>query len=68
MTLSCREASRLLSQGLDRKLTLKERLALRFHIAICTACERVEKQLQFLHRAIARLPAEDGERSGDTTT
>ena len=57
--LNCKDASRLLSQALDRDLSLKEKLALRLHIAICTACERVEKQLKFLHRAIARLPGGD---------
>ena len=33
--LSCKEATRLVSQGLDRELALGERIALRVHLAIC---------------------------------
>ncbi len=57
MTLSCKEASRLMSEALDRKLELRERFALRLHVAICTACTRVEKQLMILRHAVAELPA-----------
>ncbi len=57
MKLSCKEASRLMSEGFERKLALRERFALRLHVAICTACTRVEKQLLFLRRAVAELPA-----------
>jgi len=52
-----------MSEGLDRKLALRERFALRLHVAICTACTRVEKQLEFLRRAVAELPAAPDERS-----
>ena len=55
MKLTCKEASRLLSQGLDRDLGLAEQLALRLHLAVCTACARVNAQLAFLRRAIAGL-------------
>ena len=57
MMLSCKEASRLMSEALDRKLALRERFALRFHIVICAGCTRVEKQFAFLRRAVAELPA-----------
>lgn len=61
MMLSCREASRLMSEALDRKLALRERFALRLHVAICAGCTRVEGQLAFLRRAVAELPAVDRE-------
>ncbi|HEV8095541.1 MAG TPA: zf-HC2 domain-containing protein [Burkholderiales bacterium] len=57
--LSCREATRLLSQGLDRELALGERIALRVHLAICAGCRNVDRQLAFLRRAVRRLPASD---------
>ncbi len=57
--LSCKEASRLMSEALARKLAVRERLALRLHVAICAGCTRVEKQLAFLRRAVAELPAAD---------
>ena len=53
MRLSCKEASRLLSLGLDRKLTLGERTALRLHLTLCDACTRVKAQFEFLRRAVA---------------
>ena len=53
MKLSCKEASRLLSLGLDRKLTIGQRTALRLHLALCDACTRVKAQFEFLRRAVA---------------
>jgi hypothetical protein len=55
MMLSCKEAARLVSQGLDRRLGLGERLALRLHLAICDGCTNFRKQVVFLRRAVARL-------------
>lgn len=56
MILSCKEASRLLSQRLDRRLDAGERVALSLHLALCTGCRRLNRQLQFLQRALRRLP------------
>jgi hypothetical protein len=55
MRLTCREASRLVSQGLDRKLGFGERLKLRVHLAICDACTNFKKQVDFLRRAVKQL-------------
>ena len=55
MRLTCREASRLVSQGLDRKLGFGERLALRVHLAICDGCTNFKKQVAFLRRAVKQL-------------
>ena len=52
MIYSCREVSRLVSESLDRKLTLKERIGLRIHLFICEFCRRYEKQIAFLHRVL----------------
>jgi hypothetical protein len=53
--LNCREATRLVSQGLDRRLGFAERVALRLHLAICDGCTNFRKQVQFLRRAVQRL-------------
>jgi len=53
--LSCKEVTRLVSQGLDRELALGERTALRLHLAICEGCRNVSKQLAFLRRAVKGL-------------
>ena len=49
--LSCRQASRLMSDDLDRKLSSLERIALRLHLSICEACPRVVRQLALMRRA-----------------
>jgi hypothetical protein len=55
MILSCKEATRLVSQGLDRRLPFGRRVALRIHLAICDGCTNFRKQAEFLRRAVARL-------------
>ena len=55
MKLSCREASRLLSQSMDRKLGLGERARLRLHLTLCDACSNFKRQLQALRKGVAAL-------------
>ena len=55
MKLTCHEASRLLSQGMDAPLPLGQRLRLRLHLLVCDACSNFSRQLRLLRRAIARL-------------
>jgi len=57
--LSCKETSRLLSQGEDRKLAFGERVALRVHLAICNGCRNVDKQFRFLRQAVHALAESD---------
>jgi hypothetical protein len=52
--LSCKEATRLLSQAQDRPLALGERVKLRLHLVVCTACTRFERQLAFMRTALSR--------------
>lgn len=49
--LSCKEATQLISQGMDRHLTLAERLGLRLHLLICRGCRATEAHLRFLRNA-----------------
>jgi hypothetical protein len=37
--LTCRESARLLSERRDRRLSWRQRLALRMHIAACRLCK-----------------------------
>lgn len=53
--LSCKDVSSLLSDQLDRKLSFMERARLRIHLAMCTGCARVERQLGFLREALSGL-------------
>jgi Putative zinc-finger len=55
LMLTCKEATRLVSQGLDRSLAFRERLALRLHLLICDGCTNFRKQVVLLREAMRRL-------------
>lgn len=52
--LTCKEASRLLSQSMDGKLTVAQRSALRLHLSLCEACTRFGAQLGALRTAMRK--------------
>lgn len=52
--LSCKQATEMMSQGLDRRLGLGERLSLRLHLLICAGCARTRQQFAFLRAATRR--------------
>lgn len=53
--LSCRQASELMSQEMDRPLSLGERLGLRLHVLICSACDNYRRQMRVLRDACSRF-------------
>ena len=53
MFLSCKEASRLVSESLDRELSLYQRLTLRLHLVLCYLCARYEKHLLLIRNAVS---------------
>jgi hypothetical protein len=59
MELTCKDVSRLLSQGQDKELPAPERARLRLHLVICQACRNVDEQLQFIRRAMRKLGKDD---------
>jgi hypothetical protein len=48
---SCKEATRLQSEAMARKLSRSERVGLRMHLFLCKWCRRYGNQLKFLHSA-----------------
>jgi hypothetical protein len=56
---SCKEAIRLQSAALDRKLMLIEKLGLRFHLVLCKWCRTYGKQITFLRTAARKHALED---------
>jgi hypothetical protein len=56
--MTCKEASQLVSQSLDRRLSLSERLGLRLHLLVCDACTTFARQMRFL-RVVASTLATD---------
>lgn len=59
--ITCEEASRLVSDRLQRRLGLRERTALRLHLMLCDGCRRFVAQMRWLQRylrgATEREPA-----------
>ena len=53
---NCKAATRLQSEGLDRKLPFRQRFGLRFHLLLCKWCRRYGKQVIFLRKAAHEHP------------
>ncbi|WP_298860612.1 zf-HC2 domain-containing protein [uncultured Gimesia sp.] len=45
---TCKEVSKLISESLDRKLPLRQRIALKMHLVLCRFCRRFRKDLQYI--------------------
>lgn len=53
--LTCKQAHRLISEGMDSKLTVPARLRLRLHLTACDACTRFDGQMLVLRHAMRHL-------------
>lgn len=56
---SCREASRIASEALDRKLTLQERINLRMHLFVCDMCRNFKQNIIALEQTMQRIASGD---------
>jgi hypothetical protein len=61
---TCREVHRLVSEGMDRQLSVVERIRMRLHLVVCGACTRFNGQMSLLRRAMHSFPPLDGEGDG----
>lgn len=52
--LSCKQVTRLVSEGLDRDLPLDRRLAVRLHVLLCGACRAYRRQVILLNALVCR--------------
>ncbi|MFC3873133.1 zf-HC2 domain-containing protein [Neisseria musculi] len=50
--LKCKEACILLSESQDRRLSMRERLSVVMHLAVCPSCRCYRSQLAFIRRNI----------------
>ena len=55
---SCKETSQLISESLDRKLSLSERLSIKLHTMRCDLCSRYSRQLRFIKNTCAETDME----------
>jgi predicted anti-sigma-YlaC factor YlaD len=58
---SCKEAARNVAEALEHELPLGRRLALRFHLLICSACRRYRRQVVGLNRLVQRYVRESSQ-------
>lgn len=52
--MNCEQATRLLSDARERKLSVRERIAIRWHILICSSCRIFGIQVNDLGRLSQR--------------
>ena len=57
--LNCKNATKLMSKAQDKPLIFKERVALRFHLMMCSGCNNYNKQMGFIHKACGRIGGEE---------
>ena len=62
-TPTCPEVTRILSLGMDEKLSLMMRMKLRIHYLMCSFCERYMKQLKYMRQVSREFPAKIGDVS-----
>jgi len=68
--LSCKDATRRMSEAEDRDLSLSERLELKMHLAMCKGCRNYQQHLHVLREACRgyrdQLLAGDPQRYDET--
>jgi hypothetical protein len=57
--LSCREVTRLVSDSLERNLGLRERMSLKMHLTMCSACSQFEQQMHMVRSALKTFATTD---------
>lgn len=55
LTLRCEEASRIMSDSMDRDLGFAERWAIRLHVISCRHCVRLRRHLRVIRDAAKKL-------------
>ena len=64
---NCKEVTRMVSESMDRKLPLHQRMGIRVHLLMCKFCSRYKKQLLILREAM-RLQERYVEDTGSPIT
>ncbi|MDR8727792.1 zf-HC2 domain-containing protein [Burkholderia pseudomultivorans] len=62
----CKDVTRLLSDALDRRLTMHERVQVRVHLPVCSGCRAYRGQIALLRKA-AKVAAGQEPESGEET-
>ena len=51
--MNCREATRLMSESQERKLSVSDRMSLQLHVMMCSGCHNFKRQMGAV-RSMAR--------------
>lgn len=60
-TPSCKEVVQLVSDSMEKPLSLRRRISIQFHFLICKWCFRYKKQLHFIRNILGGNPEKVGE-------
>ena len=61
LRIKCKVATELASRGMDQRLPLHNRIALKLHHLVCANCARYAQQLREIRRLLRKEPATDFE-------
>ncbi|MCI0587059.1 MAG: zf-HC2 domain-containing protein [Planctomycetes bacterium] len=54
--LTCRELTEIVTEYLERRLSLRDRLRFQMHVGMCFACRRYLRQMRQVMRILGRMP------------
>ena len=57
--LNCKQATALMSRGMDKKLGILQKTSLRLHLMMCEGCRNFNKQMQFLREGLRKFPQQN---------
>ena len=63
LLITCKQAHQLVSEGMDKQLSLGERSRLSVHLSMCKACTQFQHQMRFLRKAMHRFSNDIQEKS-----
>lgn len=52
--VSCKKASQIMSEALDRPLPIYKKILLKFHLKMCKSCLTIEQQFKMLHNILSK--------------
>lgn len=52
---TCKQAHQMLSEGMDRQLSVAERAQLKLHLSMCKSCTNFGQQMQTLRQAMRKM-------------
>lgn len=60
LSLTCKQAHRLIAESMDRDLNVADNVRVRLHLRNCPCCSTFVKQLELMRKAMRRLGANPG--------